>query len=164
MSGGADECAARRPDSPGRPNLGKIRLPYSPRHDALINDGPAPAAAGEPHGHEEHVLRLIAPLWTNQRTAEHVAIESSVVASVRSAAMRETGPFTRIQIIKYAQSRGWSERAQPQDEWVKNRGGYAARTDGTAERRGADANDPLRSINPTEAVRGSSGCSLMCVV
>jgi DNA-binding NarL/FixJ family response regulator len=57
---------------------------------------------------EERVLRLVASAYSNQEIAGRLCLEASVVAALKSTAMNKAGLTSRLQVIAYAESRGWA--------------------------------------------------------
>lgn len=57
---------------------------------------------------EESVLRFVARAYSHQEIAQHLGMEPADVVAIKDAAMRKAGLQTRLHVIQYAQSRGWT--------------------------------------------------------
>jgi DNA-binding NarL/FixJ family response regulator len=56
---------------------------------------------------EQCVLRLVARACSNEQIAQSLSISAEEASSVESQAMRKAGLASRVQVVGYAQRRGW---------------------------------------------------------
>ena len=56
---------------------------------------------------EQHVLRLVATAFSNQRIGQRMSISLDDVVALKARAMGKAGLSSRIQVITYARRRGW---------------------------------------------------------
>jgi len=84
---------------------------------AAENDAPAATASSSSNAPpaplsplEEQVLRLVAASHSNRDIAEELALDVTDVASLKASAMEKAGLATRVDAIRYAESRGWMPR------------------------------------------------------
>jgi DNA-binding NarL/FixJ family response regulator len=58
---------------------------------------------------EQRVLRLVAGACSNEQIAQSLAISAEEAGSVKTQAMRKAGLTSRVQVVGYAQRRGWMD-------------------------------------------------------